>query len=43
VRLLTPVIERYARERESSERFGDWCDRVVLPANATYHSVGGAA
>ena len=43
VRLLTPVIERYARERGAGERFGDWCDRLVLPANATYHSVGGAA
>ena len=43
VRLLTPVIERYSRERGSGERFGDWCDRVVLPANATYHSVGGVA
>jgi sulfite reductase (NADPH) hemoprotein beta-component len=43
VRLLAPVIERYSRERGSGERFGDWCDRVILPANATYHSVGGAA
>ncbi|MBX7123793.1 MAG: NADPH-dependent assimilatory sulfite reductase hemoprotein subunit [Opitutaceae bacterium] len=37
---LTPIIKRYALERESGERFGDWCDRVILPKDATFHSVG---
>jgi len=27
---LRPVLARYASERESGERFGDWCDRVLL-------------
>jgi len=42
VELLTPIIQRYAKERESGEEFGDFCDRVVLPADATFHSVGTA-
>jgi len=25
-----PVFARYAKERNSGERFGDWCDRVFL-------------
>jgi sulfite reductase (NADPH) hemoprotein beta-component len=25
---LRPVLSRYARERQSGERFGDWCERV---------------
>jgi sulfite reductase (NADPH) hemoprotein beta-component len=25
-----PVLARYAKERNSGERFGDWCDRVFL-------------
>lgn len=40
VKLLTPVIKRYALERQEGERFGDFCDRVVLPADATFHSIG---
>ncbi len=40
VTLLTPIIKRYALEREPSEGFGDFCDRAVLPADATFHSVG---
>lgn len=40
VELLTPVIKRYALERLEGEGFGDFCDRVVLPADATLHSVG---
>ena len=38
--LLTPVIQRYARERQDGEGFGDFCDRVILPKDATFHSVG---
>jgi len=37
---LTPIIKRYARERVDGEEFGDFCDREVLPADATFHSVG---
>jgi len=40
VRLLEPVIKRYAVERQDGEGFGDFCDRVILPADATFHSVG---
>ncbi len=38
--LLTPIIQRYALERSPGEGFGDWCDRAVLPKDATFHSVG---
>lgn len=27
---LRPILARYASERTSGERFGDWCDRVLL-------------
>jgi sulfite reductase (NADPH) hemoprotein beta-component len=27
---LEPVLARYAKERAEGERFGDWCDRVLL-------------
>jgi sulfite reductase (NADPH) hemoprotein beta-component len=27
---LRPVLSRYAQERNKGERFGDWCDRVLL-------------
>jgi sulfite reductase (NADPH) hemoprotein beta-component len=27
---LRPVLARFAKERNSGERFGDWCDRVFL-------------
>ncbi len=40
VKLLTPTIKRYAVERKPGEGFGDYCDRVILPADATFHSVG---
>jgi sulfite reductase (NADPH) hemoprotein beta-component len=43
VALLTPIIQRYAKERENGEGFGDFCDRAVLPKDATFHSVGTAA
>ena len=37
---LTPVIKRYATERQDGEGFGDFCDREILPPDATFHSVG---
>ncbi|MCX6969544.1 MAG: NADPH-dependent assimilatory sulfite reductase hemoprotein subunit [Verrucomicrobia bacterium] len=37
---LTPAIKRYAAEREPGEGFGDFCDRAILPKDATLHSVG---
>jgi sulfite reductase (NADPH) hemoprotein beta-component len=40
VKMLTPVVKRYARERQKGEGFGDFCDRAVLPKDATFHSVG---
>ena len=27
---LRPVLTRFAKERNAEERFGDWCDRVLL-------------
>lgn len=38
--LLTPIIQRYATERHPGEGFGDYCDRAILPQDATFHSVG---
>jgi sulfite reductase (NADPH) hemoprotein beta-component len=40
VKHLTPIIKRYAVERAEGEGFGDFCDRVILPKDATFHSVG---
>ncbi len=40
VQMLAPIIKRYALERREGERFGDFCDRVVLPPDATNVSVG---
>lgn len=40
VAMLAPVIKRYALERKPGEGFGDYCDRVILPEDATFHSVG---
>ncbi len=40
VALVTPIIKRYAVERNPGEGFGDFCDRAVLPADATFHSIG---
>lgn len=40
VEMLRPVIKRYALERNDGEGFGDFCDRAVLPADATFHSIG---
>jgi sulfite reductase (NADPH) hemoprotein beta-component len=40
VALVGPLIKRYALERSEGEGFGDYCDRAILPADATFHSVG---
>ena len=40
VKLLDPVIKRYAKERAAGETFGDWVNKVILPADATTHKVG---
>jgi len=40
VTLLAPVIKRYALERFDGEGFGDFCDRAILPKDATFHSAG---
>lgn len=40
VTLLAPVIKRYAKERKAGERFGDFCEREILPKDATFHAVG---
>ena len=42
VKLLAPIIKRYALERDNGENFGDFCDRMILPEDATIHSVGTA-
>ena len=31
---LTPIVHRYARERQAGERFGDFCHRTVTGAGA---------
>ena len=43
IELLTPIIQRFAQERNAGEEFGDFCQRVVLPDDATFHSAGGTA
>ena len=43
VEMLTPIIKRYALERLEGEGFGDFCNRAVLPEDATFHSVGTVA
>lgn len=40
VQYLTPLIKRYAVERQPGEEFGDYCERTVLPKDATFHKVG---
>ena len=32
---LRPVLTRFAKERSTDERFGDWCDRVLLKEPVT--------
>jgi sulfite reductase (NADPH) hemoprotein beta-component len=43
VALLTPIIKRYAVERNEGEGFGDFCERAIIPKDATFHSVGTTA
>jgi sulfite reductase (NADPH) hemoprotein beta-component len=31
---LGPILVRFAQERSEGERFGDWCNRVLLPEAA---------
>ncbi len=31
---LRPLLARFSKERDGAERFGDWCDRVVLKEQA---------
>ncbi|MEJ0000280.1 MAG: NADPH-dependent assimilatory sulfite reductase hemoprotein subunit [Verrucomicrobiota bacterium] len=40
VKLVAPIIRRYAKERLQGEEFGDFCERAILPRDATFHSVG---
>ena len=40
VETLAPIIKRYAKERQEGEGFGDFCDREILPEDATFHSIG---
>jgi len=40
IEMLKPMIEQYARERADDEGFGDFCNRVILPPDASFHSVG---
>jgi sulfite reductase (NADPH) hemoprotein beta-component len=40
VQLVAPVLRRYAKDRQPGEGFGDYCERAILPKDATFHSVG---
>jgi sulfite reductase (NADPH) hemoprotein beta-component len=40
VEMLRPVIKKFATERNEGEEFGDFCDRAILPEDATFHSIG---
>ena len=40
VTYLKPIIKRYALERKEGEEFGDYCEREIIPKDATFHSVG---
>jgi sulfite reductase (NADPH) hemoprotein beta-component len=37
---LTPIIRQYALVRRDGESFGDFCQRAVLPTDATFHRTG---
>ena len=43
VKMLAPIIQRFGAERNPGEGIGDFCDRAVLPADATFHSIGTVA
>jgi len=40
IAIVDPMIRQYARERQDGEEFGDFVNRVILPEDATFHSVG---
>ncbi len=40
IEMVKPMILQYARERLEGEEFGDFCQRAILPADATFHSIG---
>jgi sulfite reductase (NADPH) hemoprotein beta-component len=40
VTYLKPIIKRYAVERQKGEDFGDFCEREIIPKDATFHSIG---
>ena len=40
VTMLRPIIKQYSLERHDGEGFGDYCDRAIIPADATLHHIG---
>jgi len=40
VKLLTPIIKRYAVERKDGEGFGDFCDREIIPRTRRFIASG---
>ncbi|WP_404421585.1 NADPH-dependent assimilatory sulfite reductase hemoprotein subunit [Nibricoccus sp. IMCC34717] len=42
IELLRPIIQRYGRERQPSEQFGDFCQRVVLPEHKAAKAAQGS-
>ncbi|MFT3780622.1 MAG: NADPH-dependent assimilatory sulfite reductase hemoprotein subunit [Nibricoccus sp.] len=43
ISLLAPIIKRYAKERQTGEEFGDFCNRTVLPEEAAAQAAQAAA
>ena len=41
--VLKPILARYVQERTRGERFGDWCDRVLLKEVAAVPAQAAAA
>jgi sulfite reductase (NADPH) hemoprotein beta-component len=35
---LRPILSRYAAERNGGERFGDWCDRILMKPSPAANS-----
>jgi sulfite reductase (NADPH) hemoprotein beta-component len=35
-----PIIKRHAVEHHEGEGFGDFCERAIVPGDATFHSIG---
>ena len=40
VTMLKPIIKRYAVEHNEGEEFGDFCERKIIPKDATFHRIG---